>query len=128
LAIVCYGTVLAEALTAADLLSSDKIAVDVINARFAAPIDEKIVSLLARGKKLITVEDHYLSCGFGSAVLERAAASGRDIGLIRVLGAPRCFIGHDSRAAQLIEAGVNADEIAKTAREVLADRYVRSGR
>jgi 1-deoxy-D-xylulose-5-phosphate synthase len=128
LAIVSYGTVLTEALAAAEILSSEKIPVDVINARFAAPIDEKLANLLARGKKLITVEDHYLSCGFGSAVLEQAATSGHDIGLIRVLGAPRCFIGHDSRAAQLMEAGINADEIAKTAREMLAGRYVRSAR
>lgn len=128
LAIVCYGTVLAEGLAAAETLRSEKIAVDVINARFAAPIDEKIIHLLARGKKVITVEDHYLSCGFGSAVLEQAATSGHDLGRIRVLGAPRCFIGHDLRAAQLMEAGINADEIAQTAREMLADRYVRSGR
>jgi len=128
LAIVCYGTVLTEALAAADILSSEKIAVDVVNARFAAPIDEKIIGLLSKGCKVITVEDHYLSCGFGSAVLELAAASGHDIGLVRVLGAPRCFIGHDSRAAQLMEAGINADEIAKTAREMLAGRYVRSAR
>jgi 1-deoxy-D-xylulose-5-phosphate synthase len=126
LAIVCYGTILAEALAAADLLGSEKIAVDIINARFAAPIDSKIINLLSRGKKLITVEDHYLSCGFGSAVLELAATSGHDLGLIRVLGAARVFLGHDSRAAQLMEAGINADEIAKTAREMLAGRYVRS--
>jgi 1-deoxy-D-xylulose-5-phosphate synthase len=128
LAIVCYGTVLTEALAAAEVLSSENIAVDVINARFAAPIDEKIISLLSMGKKVITVEDHYLSCGFGSAVLEQAATSGHDLGLIRVLGAPRCFIGHDLRTAQLMEAGITADEIAQTAREMLADRYVRSGR
>lgn len=128
LAIVCYGTVLAEGLAAAETLSSEKIAVDVINARFAAPIDEKIIHLLARGKKVITVEDHYLPCGFGSAVLEQAATSGHDLGLVRVLAAPRCFIGHDLRTAQLMEAGINADEIAQTAREMLADRYVRSGR
>jgi 1-deoxy-D-xylulose-5-phosphate synthase len=128
LVIVSYGTVLTEALAAADILSSEKIAVDVVNARFAAPIDDEIIHLLARGKKMITVEDHYLSCGFGSAVLELAAASGRDVGLVRVLGAPRCFLGHDSRTAQLMEAGINADEIAKTARELLAGRYVRSGR
>jgi len=126
LAIVCYGTVLAEALAAADLLGAEKIPVDVIQARFAAPIDEKIIRLLARGKKLITVEDHYLSCGFGSAVLEMAAIRGHDAGLVRVLGAPRGFIGHDSRAAQLMEAGINADEIAKTAREMLVGRYIRS--
>jgi 1-deoxy-D-xylulose-5-phosphate synthase len=128
LAIVSYGTVLGEALAAAEILSSEKIAVDVINARFAAPIDRKIVGLLAKGRKVITMEDHYLSCGFGSAVLELAATSGYDTGLLRVLGAPRCFMGHDSRAAQLMEAGLNADEIAKTAREMLAGRYVRSAR
>ena len=128
LAIVCYGTVLAEALAAAETLSSEKIAVDVINARFAAPIDEKIIHLLSRGKKVITVEDHYLSCGFGSAVLEQAATGGHDLGLVRVLGAPRCFSGHDLRTAQLMEAGISADEIAQAAREILADRYVRSGR
>ena len=60
LTIVSYGTVLTEALAAAELLTSAKIAVDVINARFAAPIDEKIGGLLSRGRKLITVEDHYL--------------------------------------------------------------------
>ena len=104
------------------MLSSEKIAVEVINARFAAPLDERFITLLSTGKSLITVEDHYLSCGFGSAVLELAATRGCDTGRIRVLGAPKCFIGHDSRNAQLIQAGINADEIAKTARELMAHR------
>ena len=119
LAIVCYGSVLTEALRAADTLGSEKIAVDVINARFAAPVDEKLVNLLARGKGLITVEDHFLSCGFGSAVLESAAMDGRDLSPVRVLGTPRRFIGHDSRHTQLMEAGANADEIVKTAKDML---------
>ncbi len=126
LAIVSYGSLLTEAMKAAELLYSDKIAVDVINARFAAPVDDKVVGMLARGKRIITVEDHYLSCGFGSAVLELATAQGRDLGNIRVLGAPQGFIGHDSREAQLMEARINADEIAKTAREMLALRGIRS--
>jgi len=122
LAIVCYGSVLAEGLKASDILSSEKISTEVINARFAAPIDERLISLLSTGKSLITVEDHYLSCGFGSAVLEMAATEGCDLGNIRVLAAPRCFIGHDSRSAQLIQAGINAEEIAKTARELMANQ------
>lgn len=122
LAIACYGNVLTEALKAAETLSADKIGVDVINARFAAPIDAKFMNLLARGKGLITVEDHFLSCGFGSAVLEAAATNGYQPGTIRTLGAPRRFIGHDSRNAQLMEVGINADEIVKTAKELLATR------
>ncbi len=117
IAIVSYGSVLAEALKAAKLLAKDGIAVDVINGRFAAPIDEKIISLLDVGKSIITVEDHRLACGFGSAVLESAAAKmagSKGLGSIRVLGAPRRFIGHNSRKSQLMEAGLNADEIVKT--------------
>ena len=130
IAIVAYGSVLTEALMAADMLEQEVIAVDVINARFAAPVDEKIIELLDDGKGIITVEDHAGACGFGSAVLELAAAkiadseqrtanSKRKLNAIRVLGAPRAFIRHDSRDAQLMQAGVNADKIIQAAKEML---------
>jgi len=118
-AIVSYGSVLTEVLKAVELLAEDDIAVDVINGRFAAPVDEKIVSLLDQGKGIITVEDHASACGFGSAVLELAAAQSYSPKAIRLLGAPRRFIGHNSRAQQLMEVGVNADKIAETAKEMV---------
>ena len=121
-AIVSYGSVLTEALRAAALLAEDGIAVDVINGRFAAPVDEKIVSLLGQGKGIITVEDHASACGFGSAVLELAAALSHSPKAIRLLGAPRRFIGHNSRTQQLMEAGINADKIAETVKEMLTAR------
>ena len=121
-AIVSYGSVLTEALRAAELLAEDGIAVDVINGRFAAPVDEKIVSLLEQGKGIITVEDHASACGFGSAVLELAAASSHSPKAIRLLGAPRRFIGHNSREQQFMEAGINADKIAETVKEMLTAR------
>ncbi len=134
--IVSYGSTLTEALKAAGMLADEGIGVDVINARFAAPVDERIVSLLGKGKGIITVEDHYLACGFGSAVLEMAAleanrgkkwekeasrTSGRrePHNTIRPLGAPRAFIRHDSRCAQLMEAGVNADKMVQSVKEML---------
>jgi len=121
IAIISYGSVLKEALVAASLLGKEGIMVDVMNARFAAPVDERIISLLDEGKGLITVEDHRLACGFGSAVLELAATTSKKaIGRpIAVLGAPRRFIKHDLRAMQLMEAGINADKIAQTAKEML---------
>jgi len=134
IAIVSYGSVLTEALKAAGLLDKEGIAVDVINARFAAPIDEEIVSLLGRGKGIITVEDHNISCGFGSAVLELAAEKmlpvpscegkngGQQLSAIRVLGAPRRLIGHDSRETQLMQAGISAEKIAETARGMIVGK------
>jgi len=117
--VVAYGTVLSEALLAAKTLEQEDIAVDVINARFAAPVDETIFTLAGKAKGIITVEDHGLACGFGSAVLERAALI-KD-GLTRpimILGAPREFIKHDSRKRQFMAVGINADEIAKTVRQM----------
>jgi len=140
IAIVSYGSILTEALKAAALLAEERIAVDVINGRFAAPVDKKIISLLEQGKNIIAVEDHASACGFGSAVLESAAArtAGKPMQKrntracpraerrddirntrIRLLGAPRRFIGHNSRDVQLMISGVNADNIVKTAKEML---------
>ena len=118
-AVVSYGNVLTEALKAAALLAEDKIAIDVVNGRFAAPVDEKIISLLEQGKSIVTVEDHFVACGFGSAVLELAAARGYSTESIRLLGAPRRFIRHNTRDVQLMEAGTNADNIAETVRKIL---------
>jgi 1-deoxy-D-xylulose-5-phosphate synthase len=118
-AVVSYGNVLTEALRAAALLKEEKIAIDVINGRFAAPVDEKIISLLQKGKSLVTVEDHSIACGFGSAVLELAAEKGCSTESIRLLGAPRRFIRHNSRDVQLMEAGANAETIVETVRKII---------
>ena len=65
------------------------------------------------------MEDHAVACGFGSAVLELAAEKGYSTESIRLLGAPRRFIGHNTRDVQLMEAGANADKIAETVRKIL---------
>jgi 1-deoxy-D-xylulose-5-phosphate synthase len=120
-AIVAYGSVLAEALRAAQVLAEDGIEADVINARFARPVDEKIVLLPGQGKGIITLEDHHIACGFGSALLEAAAAAfpdGIPVPIVN-LGVPGKLINHDSRSSQLICVGISADEIVKTAKEIL---------
>jgi len=120
IAVVSYGSVLTEALRAANLLAKEGIAVDVINARFAAPVDEAIIALSETGKNIITVEDHHLACGFGSAVLEMVAAktTNNKSANIRTLGVPSRFIGHNYRSFQLMEAGINAEKIVETAKEM----------
>jgi 1-deoxy-D-xylulose-5-phosphate synthase len=121
IAIVTYGTVLAEGLAAAERLAQQGIMVDVINARFASPVDDQIISLLSEGKGLITVEDHNIACGFGSAVLEKAATvfNGLIPKPIAVLGMPNRFIRQDLRKVQFMEGGINADNILRTAKNML---------
>ncbi len=91
----------------------------MINARFAAPIDNKIINLLKQGKSIITVEDHTIACGFGSAILEFAAQNNLPINKVKILGSPREFIGHNSRESQLFTAGINAEKIVETVKEML---------
>jgi 1-deoxy-D-xylulose-5-phosphate synthase len=121
--IISYGSVLIEALKAGKLLEQEGIEVNVINARFTAPLDNSIIEVLKQGRPVVTVEDHGSAGGFGSSVLESAA--GRIHGFkagncVRILGVPRRFIRHDSRSCQLMEAGINADKIAEAVREMLA--------
>ncbi|MFC1738541.1 transketolase C-terminal domain-containing protein, partial [Planctomycetota bacterium] len=75
------------------------------------------------GKAIITIEDHYLSCGFGSAVLESASAALPE-GMAKpiiTLGMPPKFIKPNTRQAQLMEAGVNVDRIVKTVKKIIGD-------
>ena len=122
LVIVSYGSVLSEGLQAVNQLAQQGIKVGLINARFAAPLDPRLLELLRAGKKMITIEDHSIAAGFGAALLEMAVTRGQTearLRDIRVLGGPRIFIGHNSRKQQLMQAGLNADEIVKYGLELL---------
>jgi deoxyxylulose-5-phosphate synthase len=127
LAVVAYGSMSIEALKAAEILKAENVDITVVNARFARPIDEKIISMLGEGFNIITVEDHSAACGFGSAVLEAASAAGADsldkLGAdsskITVLGIGDEFVAVDSRAGQLDACGISAQKIVETVRKIL---------
>ncbi|MCC7292898.1 MAG: 1-deoxy-D-xylulose-5-phosphate synthase [Phycisphaerales bacterium] len=117
--LLCYGVTCSAALAAAEMLSQEGIEVGVINARFAKPIDRQMVrEAFDLGVPVITVEDHSVSAGFGSAVLETAQELGLPVRDMTRLGLPADrFIRHASRAAQLAEVGINAEGIARTVRQ-----------
>lgn len=116
--LVGYGDALKNVIEAAKKLKEQDINVDVVNARFAKPIDEKIVSLVLAGKNIITVEDHNLATGFGSAVLEAVnekTAGGEIAGKVMCLGRNDEFVRHAARDKQLDWAGINVDGIVEAA-------------
>lgn len=121
--LVAYGTLLSEAIQAERALAGKGIEVGIINARFAAPVDGLLVDLLEEGKRLVTIEDHHVACGFGSAVLEQAAGSRAGnirLNAIRTLGSQQGLTRHDTRRNQLIQARLTADDIVRTVRQMLA--------
>lgn len=117
--VIGYGATVSHALDASELLAADNISIRVINARFAKPIDEQmLVESLTAGIPVITVEDHSLAGGFGSAVLEAAQTLGLPTERIVRLGLPaEQFVSHGTRTGQLAECGIDAAGIAATVLE-----------
>jgi 1-deoxy-D-xylulose-5-phosphate synthase len=116
-ALLSYGTRLAECLKAADELAARGLSTTVADARFAKPLDRDLVHRLAREHEvLITIEEGSIG-GFGSFVLHELAHAGLlDSGAkVRPMTLPDIFIDHDKPQLQYDKAGLNARHIVATA-------------
>jgi 1-deoxy-D-xylulose-5-phosphate synthase len=116
-ALLALGATAAAAMEAAARLDGEGIHLAVASARFAKPVDAECVArLVADHPWVLAIEDHAVAGGFGSAVLEAAEARGLDARKIHRLGVGEALMEHDTRAAQLAAAGLDADGIARRAR------------
>ena len=114
------GGILTEAVKAAEVLADKRIDVTVVNARFAKPVDERIADMVMAGKTIVTIEDHSIACGFGSAVMELVAerqagkyktAKNPTNGKVIVLGGPDGFVRAGLRSVQLDDIGISTARI-----------------
>ena len=111
--LLAYGAMVYRCLHAAEKLSEKGIEVTVVNARFAKPLDKALILDLVRNHKLIvTVEDHALMGGFGSAVLELVTEEREDACKIVRMGIPDRFMEHGPRNLILKNIGLDEDGIA----------------
>ncbi|MBN1818232.1 MAG: 1-deoxy-D-xylulose-5-phosphate synthase [Sedimentisphaerales bacterium] len=126
--LAALGSLVAAAIEAADRLAGEGIDATVINARFAKPIDEGIVELWKQGKTIVTLEDHTLACGFGSAVQESVGQVRRfperketiRTGRICQLAVGDLFVKAGPRKWQLEAAGLSIQRIVETVRSLAA--------
>lgn len=121
-AVLAFGT---PAITAADAIGSlgDEYKVALYDARFAKPIDATLVrDLLERSIPILTLEDHSVVGGFGSAVLETAQEIKLDTSRIIRHGIPDHWIIQDSRKDQLKQVGLDADGISRMIRHTYAPK------
>ncbi len=116
-AILAFGTPAITACESGSVLhNSEGLKVSVYDARFAKPVDRELIrSLLGAGVPVLTVEDHSIVGGFGSAVLEAAQELGLDSSLVTRYGLPDRWVYQDSRAKQLAEVGLDTAGIATAA-------------
>ena len=115
--ILSLGTRLKDSLVASEILASYGLPTTVVDARFAKPIDELLITQLARDHEvLITVEEGSIG-GFSAQVMSFLTKTGAlDKGLkFRPIFFPDVFINHGKPEQQNSECGVDSEGIIKSA-------------
>jgi 1-deoxy-D-xylulose-5-phosphate synthase len=116
IAILAYGHPVNAALEAAEILSRDGLEATVVNARFAKPLDsERILALAARIARFVTVEEHVIAGGFGSAVAELLADRGARVD-VEMIGIPDEHVDHGAQKLWRHRYGLDAEGIAAAIR------------
>ena len=111
-AILAFGSMLSPSLQAAESLNAT-----VANMRFVKPLDEQLIRELAQEHSLlVTVEEHAIMGGAGSAVNEFICAQGLGISVLN-LGIPDAFIEHASHSDMLKACGLDAQGIINTIKQ-----------
>jgi 1-deoxy-D-xylulose-5-phosphate synthase len=121
IAILSFGTRLAECLLAAEKLSGYGLSATVADARFAKPLDQDLIRRLAREHEvLITIEEGAVG-GFAAHVMQFLAWEGLlDQGLkLRPMILPDVFLDHDTPERMYEAAGLDAKSIVTTALNAL---------
>lgn len=112
--IAAIGQTVIPAFRAAEDLAALGIDAAVVNARFVKPLDKELLrQFVGRIPNLITVEDHALAGGFGSAVLEFLADEGLGDIRVRRLGVPDRFIPHGTQDELRKICGFDKDSITQ---------------
>ncbi len=115
-AILAFGTMVAPSLAAGNALDAT-----VANMRWVKPVDAELVLTLARTHAaLVTVEEHAVMGGAGSAVAEALAAAGVVVPVLQ-LGLPDKFIDHGEQAQLLHLVGLDAQGIERSIRARFAE-------
>jgi 1-deoxy-D-xylulose-5-phosphate synthase len=125
-AILCLGARLEECKKAAEILSSKGIELTLVDARFAKPLDEKLIMEIATTHEaVITIEEGSIG-GFGSHVAQLLSERGVfDKGLkFRSMVLPDLFLNQDSPEAMYKKAGLDSLSIVDKIEDVLKSNII----
>lgn len=116
--IMTTGDTFAKAKIAADKLEEDGVLVSLLDIPTIKPLDtDTIMQQIDNTSNIITVEDHNITNGLGTAICELVAEIGK--GKVRRIGVRDNF-GETGSYEELLELnGITVDNIVKTANEML---------
>jgi len=114
--IIAIGKSVCEVLKAGKILQNQGINTTIINARFVKPLDtELLVKYALKIKKIITVEEHVLEGGFGSAVLEMLIDNGVTNICLKRIGIKDTFVEHEPQDILKHDYEIDHQAVIKTA-------------
>ncbi len=120
--LLAYGAMVPVAEMAASSLREQGIDCGVAHARFAKPLDLDLVrTLLTAAPRLLTLEEHLLQGGFGSAVLEAVHAAGLPADGVRIHGVADTFVDHAPQKLQRALYRVDAAGVVGKVLELYPD-------
>jgi 1-deoxy-D-xylulose-5-phosphate synthase len=97
-----------------------------VNARFAKPLDEALLLDLERDHShVITLEEHSLAGGFGTAVAEFVSDRGLNLRVER-MGVPNVLVQHDSQDKQRALFGLTGEALAARVRQISESKSEKS--
>ena len=126
IALINFGTRLEECKKASEKLLKKDIDCTIIDARFAKPLDEKLIMEVASNHEvLITIEEGSIG-GFGSHVMQFLSDRGVfDRGLkFRSMILPDIFIDQDIPEKMYVTAGLDSTSIASKVEETLNSNII----
>ena len=124
--LLALGSMVNVARQVADLLQQTMgITATVVNARFVKPLDGELIrNCAADSKLLVTMEEHALAGGFGSAVLELLNAAGMDSSNVLRIGIGDEFVPHGKTDLLKELAGLDAAHIAQAIKQRMEEKQV----
>ena len=121
-AILSLGVILEEAEIAAKQLAQKGLSVTLADARFAKPIDKKMLTDLIASHQMLLIVEEGSPGGFSAHIMQYLANEGlfHLIGYQAVAMIADAYIDHNDRAGQLAEAGIDANAIVKLVTDTLS--------
>ena len=117
IALFALGSMVKTAEAVREELKAEGYACSLINARFAKPLDEKMLEEVTEGHSLIvTLEENVITGGFGEHVTEYYNRSGRSIRILNI-AIPDEYVEHGNVEILRREVGIDKDTIVKRAME-----------
>ena len=117
-AIIATGEIMSLALEACDKLAAQGIQTTLLDMHTIKPLDtEAVTKALKECKGVVTVEDHNILNGLGSAVCEVAAELGQ--GKVKRIGIPDCFGESAPYQRLLAKNGITVEAIVDTCKAML---------